>query len=413
MHRAARSDRRRASFRFRLGFMASVAALFAAAMLGSTVTRATHVDPTQPATIVVGPSPGIAPMARVDAARRGRAHQPLPDRPKVVWRRAGRGGLDLSPLTVDARGAILVPSATLPELWQLLPDGAEAWRAPTGRGPVTTGSVILADGTEVVATSAGELLGFSGGGKLRFATPLDLAERNARIGLMPLDDGGVAIVSGHEVEEFDADGRVREEMRVPERTTGALVATLAGTVVTTAQGAVYLVKPGHVKSIGSFGGDPSESGASTADGRTLWAVVDHQRVVALDTSSGAAQVRFSVTDQSLHGPVVFGVLIMLAPNGDEMRRTVLEPRLLTLMTDAGRVDFAALEESPPPLTDEQGRTAFARVGGRIGVVGSDGNVNAVSGGACNSPAALAPAGPKRMVVGCRDGTVLLIGDDAP
>jgi outer membrane protein assembly factor BamB len=242
---------------------------------------------------------------------------------------------------------------------------------------------------------------------------------------MPLDDGGVAIVSGHEVEEFDADGHVREEMRVPERTTGALVATLAGTVATTAQGAVYLVKPGHVKSIGSLGGDPSESGASTADGRTLWAVVDHQRVVALDTSSGAAQVRFSVTDQSLHGPVVFGprdalvfttwtgVLIMLTPNGDEMRRTVLEPRLLTLMTDAGRVDFAALEESPPPLTDEQGRTAFARVGGRIGVVGSDGNVNAVSGGACNSPAALAPAGPKRMVVGCRDGTVLLIGDDAP
>src|SRR5579859_2608307 len=164
--RRTRSDRRAMSGTLRVWPALLVAALVAAGMLASPVTQATHVDPTEPSTIVVGPSPGIAPMARVDGARRGRARQPLPDRPKILWRRAGRGGLDLAPLTVDARGAIMVPSATLPELFQLLPDGREAWRVPTGRGPAIAGSVILGDGTRVLATSAGELLGFSPEGAL-------------------------------------------------------------------------------------------------------------------------------------------------------------------------------------------------------------------------------------------------------
>jgi outer membrane protein assembly factor BamB len=193
--------------------------------------------------------------------------------------------------------------------------------------------------------------------------------------------------------------------------------------VSSSTGGVYLLRPGHARRIGTFGGEPSESGASTVDGRTLWAIVDHQRVVALDLANGSTQVRFAVTDQSLHGPIVFGrsdslvfttwtgVLVVLDPNGAEMRRTSLEPRLSTLITDAGKVDFAALEESPAPVTDVDGRVAFARVGGRIGVVAPDGSTSLVPNPGCSSPAALSPAGPKRIAVGCRDGTVLLVGDE--
>jgi outer membrane protein assembly factor BamB len=185
------------------------------------------------------------------------------------------------------------------------------------------------------------------------------------------------------------------------------------------------MRPGYARRLGTFGGEPSESGVSTADGRTLWAVVDHQRVVAFDLADGSTQVRFAVNDQSLHGPIVFGrgnmlvfttwtgVLVVLDPNGAEARRTPLEPRFSTLVTDAGKVDFAALDESPPPVTDADGRVAFARVGGRIGVVAADGSVALVANPGCNSPAALAPAGAKRMVVGCRDGTVVLVGDENP
>jgi outer membrane protein assembly factor BamB len=407
------------------GVVVAVVASFAALFFKSEVTRATHVDPTQPTTIVVGPPAGIAPMARVDGRRRGRSPHPLPSRPKILWRRSTRGGLDFAPLAVDARGAILVPSATLPELLQLSPEGGNAWRASTRRGPSIAGAALLGDGTRVVATSAGELVGFAPDGALRFATGLDLLERNARLGVLPLEDGGVAIASGQEVCEVDADGTVRQKTRLAERAMGPLVTTSAGTIATSSSGAVYLMRAGYTRRVGTFGGEPSESGASTADGRTLWAVVDHQRVVALDLANGATQVRFAVNDQSLHGPVVFGhgdilvlttwtgVLVTLEPNGTEMRRTPLEPRFSTLVTDAGKVDFAALEESPPPVTDAEGRVAFARFGGRIGVVASDGAVALVANPACNSPAALAPAGAKRMVVGCRDGTVLLIGDENP
>ena len=404
---------------------AAVGASFAALMLASPVTRATHIDPTQPNTIVVGPAPGIAPMGRVDGGRRGRAHHPLPEHPKIIWRRGGRGGLDFVPLTVDARGAILAPSATLPQLSQISAEGNESWRASTGAGPSITGAVILGDGTRLVATSAGEARGFSPEGSVRFVTALDLQERNARVGLLPLGDGGVAIAAGHEIVEIDGNGRLREKTRLGERTTGPLVATLTGTVATASSGTVYVVRPGYAKRLGTLGGDPSESGASTPDGRTLWAVVDHQRVVALDLTSGTTEVRFAVVDQSLHGPVVFGrgdslvfttwmgVLISVTPSGTDVRRTPLEPRFATLITDAGKVDFAALDESPSPVTDDEGRTAFARVGGRAGIVASDGTINLLEGASCSSPSALAPAGPHRMVVGCRDGSILMIGETSP
>jgi hypothetical protein len=391
----------------------------------SAVTGATLVDPTRPVTVVVGPPAGIAPMARVDGGRTGRSPHLLPVRPKVAWRRASHGGLDLGALAVDAKGAIVVPSATQPEVSQLSPDGAATWRSATGRGPSIAGAALLGDGTRVVATSAGDLFGFAPDGVTRFAAPLDLLERNARVGLLPLDDGGIAIASGQEVSEVDADGTVRQKARLGERTMGPLLATRLGTIATTSSGGVYLVRPGYARRIGTFGGEPSESGASTVDGRTLWAVVDHQRVVALDLANGTTQVRFAVTDQSLHGPVVFGrsdtllfttwtgVLVMLDPNGAELRRTSLEPRLSSLITDAGKVDFAALEESPAPIADADGRVAFARVGGRIGVVAPDGSTSLVANPGCPSPAALSPAGPKRFAVGCRDGTVLLVGDETP
>jgi hypothetical protein len=409
----------------RSAVLVAVVSSFAMFMLASPVTRATHVDPKQPTTIVVGPSPGFSPMGRVDGGRSGRARHPLPSHPKILWRRSGRGGLDFVPLAVDPRGAILVPSATLTELAELTAEGAEAWRASTGAGPSVTGAVLLGNATRLVATSAGEAVGFSPEGQVRFATPLDLQERNARVGILPLSDGGAAIASGHEIDEIDGDGKLRQKTRLSERPVGPLVATLGGTVATTTSGTVYLVEPGHARRLGTFGGDPSEAGASTADGRTLFAIVDHQRLVAVDLGSGASRVHFSVTDQSLHGPVVFGphdalvfttwtgVLLSVAPNGAEIRRTPLEPRFSTLVTDAGQVDFAALEESPAPVTDSEGRTGFARVGGRIGIVTPDGGVQLVPAPACGSPAALAPAGPLRMVVGCRDGTILLIGEDSP
>jgi len=387
-------------------------------------TGATHVDPTLPTTIVVGAAPGFSPMGRVDGARRGRASTFLPDHPQVLWRLATLGALDFAPLAVDAGGSVIAASAGLPQLVQIGRDGVERWRARTGLGPSVTGTVLLGDGTRALVTSAGDLVGVYPSGAMRFSIPLELPERNAHLGLLPLDDGGLAIAAGHDVDELDGDGRRRDRTHLSERISGPLVATRQGIVATTAAGSVFAVRGGYAKRLGSLGGDPGEPGASSPDGRSLVAVVDHQRLVNFDLASGALETLHAVSDQSLHGPVVFGagdarvfvtwagILTRIGRTAGDVRRTPLDMRAETLITDAGKVDFAQLDESPPPITDGAGRIAFARVGGRAGVIDADGKVRFVTGSTCGSPAALAPAGEGRMVIGCRDGTVVMVGDAA-
>ena len=405
-----------------LAALLGVAALGAVTFFAGRETGATHVDPTLPVTIVVGPAPGFSPMGRVDGARRGRSRDLLPDHPHVLWRHASLGALDFAPLAVDAAGAVVAASAGLPQVIQLSRDGVEQWRGRTGIGPSVTGSVILGDETRAAVTSAGDLVGFYPSGRVRFLIPLELPERNAHLGLLPLDDGGLAVAAGHDIDELDGDGRRRDRTHLSERISGPLLATRHGIVATTAAGSVFSIRGGFAKRLGSLGGDPGEPGASSPDGHSLVAVIDHQRLVAFDLASGAVETIHAVTDQSLHGPVVFGaddarvlvtwngVLTRMGRAGGDMRRTPLDMRAETLVTDAGKVDFAQLDESPPPITDREGRIAFARVGGRVGIVGADGRVRFVTGSTCGSPAALAPAGPRRMVIGCRDGTVVMVGD---
>jgi hypothetical protein len=391
-------------------------------LLATDETGATHVDPTSPVTIVVGPAPGFSPMGRVDGSRRGRARDALPDHPQVLWRHAALGALDFAPLAVDWSGAIVAASAGLPQLIQLNRDGAEQWRVRTGIGPSVTGSVILGDDTRAVVTGAGDLVGIYPNGRIRFVIALELPERNAHLGLLPLDDGGLAVAAGHDIDELDGDGRRRDRTHLTERISGPLLTTRHGIIATTAAGSVFVIRSGFAKRLGSLGGDPGQPGATSPDGRSLVAVVDHQRLVAFDLTSGTVATVHSVSDQSLHGPVVIGaddarvlvtwngVLTRIGRAAGDVRRTPLDNRAETLMTDAGKVDFAQLDESPPPVTDPEGRIGFARVGGRVGIVSADGRVRMVTGSTCGSPAALSPAGPRRMVIGCRDGTVVMVGD---
>jgi hypothetical protein len=361
-------------------------------------------------------------MARIDGARRGRAHVALPDRPVALWRTTVGGSLDLASIAVDERGAVLVAGINR-KLTQLGPEGNVEWRASTGEGPSVGGTVILNDETRVVVTSAGEIFGFSPSGALRFRTDLDLSERTARVSLLPRSDGGITVAAAREVIRVDADGSVQSRTRVPDRIAGPPVDTRFGVVVTAQNGAVYGTDGGYAKKLAELGGDPGEAGASSPDGRTLVAVIDSQRLVELDLSCGALQTRLTVGDQSLHGPIVLGkagarLLITFAGGlldieGSSVHRTALEGRTESLLTDAGKVDFASLEDSPPPVTDEQGRVGFARVGGRVGVVSPEGSVQMVSPIPCASPAALSPAGPRRLVLACRDGVVVMLGDAPP
>jgi hypothetical protein len=361
-------------------------------------------------------------MARVDGQRRGTSPTPLPRRARVLWRRNVRGGLDAVPIAVDARGALAAASSHAPELVQFSADGNEMWRRPTGQGPSISGVVLLNDGTRMLVTGAGETVGVSAAGSLKFRTSIDLLERTSRVGLLPLEDGGVALAAGSEVVALDGEGRPRFRVRLPERIQGPLLATRAGLVTTTQSGIVYVIQPGFATRLGELGGDPGEGGVSTPDGEKLFAAVDGQRLAVFDLAKGGGLTRLAIADRSLLGPIVFGrdgallattvfgALISLPHSGGSPARIPLESRSSVALPDAGRPDSSLADDIPPPLPDADGYVAFARTGGRLGIIGPDGAVRLVDEPVCASPVALVPAGPHRIAVGCRTGSIVMLGD---
>ena len=62
------------------------------------------------------------------------------------------------------------------------------------------------------------------------------------------------------------------------------------------------------------------------------------------------------------------------------------------------------------LVDEAGNVAFTRPGGRFGVRAADGKVHIASERVCQTPVAIVPQAPQRLVVVCREGTLLFFGD---
>ena len=403
------------SARYRVG-------LGAAAVLVASHSIATSIDPGVAVTVVVGSPAGACPMGRMDGARTGRSRDRLPAEPRVLWRWSMGCALDASAVAVDRRGAVVVAGSNAAEIAQLGSDGRQQWRAKTGGGVPIAGPVILADDTRLVLTGSGDALGFDANGRARFAANVGPPGKNTRAAPLPLDDGTVALAVGTDVVLLSADGQVQGRYEIGESPTGALVQTAHGVAVTAENGSVYLVRPpARARKVGTFGGDP-RPGAAAPDGNTLLAVVDHKRLVRLDVRTGASRSLRAEPSPSLDGPVALdaarsanittfsGDLTGLSPEGAEVRRTALAAGAPPLPAEPRVIDLSTMSESPPLITDDLGRVGFARVGGPIGVVSPEGSVVLVDQARCAFPVALAPAGRGRMVVACRDGSIVMIGE---
>jgi outer membrane protein assembly factor BamB len=395
-----------------------------AAALTASYSAATSFDPGLAVEIVVGHPSGSCPMSRTDGARTGRSSEPLPDRPGLLWRSSSRGTLSADSVAVDRRGSVVVASAKSPDIIQFAADGHQEWSAKTGNQPPLAGPVILADQTRVVLTGAGAVFGFYPDGTRRFVTELGSLGRITGAAPLPLDDGGIALAAGTAVFVLSADGTMHGRSEIGARASGPLVQTAHGIAVTTETGNVHLANPpASARRVGTFGGSPGP-GAAASDGNTLLAVVDHNRLLAFDVRTGVSRRLDDAQSTMLDGPVAIdpakialittfsGLLMSIAPDGASVRRTALETRAFAPFNDAGAIDLAAMAESPPVVIDAAGRVGFARVGGRIGIVSPQGAVSAVDKIGCEVPVALAPAGNGRMVVTCRDGTILMIGQRA-
>jgi hypothetical protein len=153
--------------------------------------------------------------------------------------------------------------------------------------------------------------------------------------------------------------------------------------------------------------------------------VEEMRLVALDLKTGSATLLSDGGDAALQleGPPTLGArgllmvtnaaseLIRIDAHGVAVSRTALEPAPPQLAVDGGTNIFRRLDDASPPLiADPAGRVAFVRSSGKLGIVDEKGGVSTVDGSACRSPLSVLPAGPRRIVVVCKNGAIAMYGD---
>jgi hypothetical protein len=414
-----------------------VAAAAAATLPAAAPARGDVLDLSMPRTVVVGAPRGAAPSERFDPRRTGRARSRLPTTPVELWRRHVSGNIDLPPVVDDA-GNIVV-ALTIPEIIKLAPDARELWRARLGNSAPLAPPTLLSDGTVAVVTASGVAWGFSQRGAVRFSTPLGIPRRDADTAPLALQDGGLLVAAGNVLVEIDADGVVRartalDDRAAPgERAAGAVIegpGPAGGALITTLSGYVYRFRPpAQPRRIGSFGG-ATPRGAALADDRTLLAVVDGRRLVALDLPTGTAHVRtsglafdgppaVSAPDDTTKTPALamvgtqLGMLLGVDAVGNERTHAMLD-KVLALppggLSLSGTFVQVELKPSPPVVVDPVGRVGFVRFNGRAGVVAPDGHVEIASERVCASPVAVLPGGERRMLVACHDGGLWMYGE---
>lgn len=416
-----------------------------------SVALADALDPSIPHTVVVGAPKGAAPAERVDPERSGKSKTKLPANPKESWKRTLPSGTTFAPLIDGSGNLTFALTTSIIVRWSS--EGKEQWRVqlPSATGSAVTVAappVLLSSGMIAVVTSLGELVGISSSGSIRYTTALGVSTsagaRDGGVSPLALEDGGLAIASGRTLLTLSADGSVRARAQLDDSAVGALIPGPDGTLVTTTSGAVYSFKPpAGPRKVGTFGGSVRK-GASRADERTLLAVVDSRRIVALDIPTGTTHARANAGlllggfDAPLAvGPggtavtgAYAGLILSVDASGNEKVRVSVDPSsggsVVTAPTSSpmspppypgsgspfGLNPFAAIDmrPSPPVVVDADGRIAFVRANGRAGVVSPDGNMTLVSDRVCGRPVSLQPAGTKKFVVTCEEGTVVMYSE---
>jgi hypothetical protein len=393
---------------------AALHALVAALAFGAVPAAAESIDPTLPSRRVVGPPAGAAPMWRVDAARTGRARGSFVASPKVLWRARITGGLDLTPV-VDRRGHVIVatPGARLTELDE---KGKVAWTTRTGSSSVVLGPLLTSDGTRVVVTATGNMLGVTSDGRVRFDVPLPVANVHGGAAPLATSDGGLVLAVAGQLLRFDSGGSISSRAPIAGPVASVLEQGARVLVVLAAGDVVEWKPPQEPTVIGSFGGRVEEGAALSSD-HHLTAVVDQKRVVDLNLKTATRHVRVESTEL-LQGPPAIakngetrvasysGLLLGHDRTGAETTRVALEPSPVLGGGAPALVGFAV---APPLVVDDGLKVAFARPGLDVGVVSRDGNVTSVKGAACGDPLAVLPAAKGQLLLACRSGLVMLLG----
>jgi hypothetical protein len=395
-----------------LGFArrpAMLALLLATVSPTSALGGDTRLDPTVPRVVVVGEPKGAASMPRIDGARSSRARTLLPRDPIVRARWRLLADVITTP-AVDAGGNLVVASSD-GVLSQLDARGHVEWTAALG-GEARIGPVIASDGTRVVVTERGDVLGFTESGERAFHARVDDARGAVRAAPLGTRDGSVVIAVGSRAIRVGRDGAI-VSTAVTEDPIVALVERGRTTFIVTDAGTVLAWQPPALpRELWTFGGRPT-SDVVAGGGTTLLTVVRDSTLISLDLRDGRRETLATAVapDALTSAPAVLrsGELRFLTRMGwlvghDGDRETF---RLSVFPTGAVPAS-PSTTPSLPALSDETGAVAFVGGAAMVGVASPSHDVRSVPVEGCGTPLALLPRAPRSMVLVCRSGLVAVL-----
>lgn len=400
--------------------------LLTTGLSGAVAHAAGDLDPDLPHAVFVGRAPAAQP-AVPKRVPRSVTRATLPADPKPLWRRELEVGVDVPPAVTADGGLVLALSSG--EVLRLDPEGKELWRRALAASAPSTGPVLTSDGGVVLLTGEGGLWKLTAGGAIASRRQLGWEDANDVVPPLARDDGSVVLAGSSAAMIMDSRGRMTARTALREPPTGHLLSWRGGVLWTTRSGRVtWWRSPQRPQVLGSMEGPIFDGGPVLVSDRTLVAVVYRSTVVAFDLLGRRSTLLFDVQRPSqldgtptLAGDTLLlttmpGVLVGLDPLGLEVRRQALDPAaaLVTAPPTPGtppvfrRFDRAP---SPPLLADEAGRIVFLRGDGRLGVVMPKQEPRTVERSVCARPIAMQPAGKGRLVITCRLGTVIMLGNE--
>jgi len=350
----------------------------------------------------LGAPRGSANTREVDASgSRHAASLPEPEAARVAWQRRIAGGASGNVL-VDANGAIFVPGVR--HMTELAADGSlrHELSAPSSTSLV---AALLADGTRVVLTREGRLLGWSEAGASTLLVDLPAPPPSPSSALVPLDDGGLLVAIGRWLFAFDASRGAPLHTSIP---TAVAFARQVGPylLIVDERGRVFEWRRGRPpRDVGELSAPAS---AALADGPSLIAITSARTLESLDPTTGR---RSELARFDAPGPLPLiamsepGAWITLGAEGDWIKLGASFSAAATRGSpkrDGGTVRDAQL------LVDAEGKVAHWAANRPLSLSTAQGVARELGDVRCADPVALAPAGTGRLVAVCGSGAVWLI-----
>ncbi len=395
-----------------------------------TVGAADVIRSEVPRTLRLGSVRGPS-IHRLDAARTGRGEWSLPQNLKRRWRLALRAHLVVPP-AIGPDGVIYVATKR-GELWRLkqradaeevAPESSRLdWRVRLG-STAYSAPVIAANGAVFVVTRDARAWLIAPDGHVIWSAALGAIADAAKAAPLPLARGGYIVATDTEVIQLGRDGDIRARAVAPEPIRGNVLPAEGGAILTGVLGGVYRFRPpAPLRKLGRVGGRVS-GGAILVGPRMLAAVVGGRELVAFDLLRGRSRRLYAAPPgHVLEGPPSFthaeqlavtsssGALAFVGPRGQILRQLALDPAAPPLpSTRPGRRMLRRPRHvvSPALLAGPGGRLAFVRADGRVGVVEQDRiTMSADQGCAGGTPLAVLPAAAERILMACRDGTLMV------